>query len=124
MNPLTYCTEDDSATVHIARGRRGRAKPACGPWWKEPTPFHRVDAERPTCRICLRILGDSVGSPRVRLSTPRRNSAPPLVHVARSTDGSDLTPRCGARMVVERNYEQTADVVTCSHCLGITRRRK
>lgn len=122
MNTLAYCAEDGSSVVHIVTGTRGVAKPTCGPWWEEPTRFHRIAADRPTCRICLRILGESVGAPRIRLKAVQTNSRKPLVHLSHHGADGSHTPRCGARMVVTKDYATTSDPVTCSHCLGIARK--
>jgi hypothetical protein len=126
INPwkLAYCAEKGSSSVHIVGGRRGRAKPVCGPWWDAPTLFRRVEAERPTCRICLRVLGDSVGSPRIRLSTSLAHSVKPVVHVAHVNDFFVTVPRCGGAAVSTKRYDVTTDVVTCKACLGFTRGRK
>lgn len=115
------CKADDSPVLHITQGKRGRAKPACGPWWEGSTLFHRTGPARPTCRICLRVLGDSVGSPRIRLSTPLGNSVKPVVHVASVDEFFATVPRCGGAAVATKRYDVTADVVTCKVCLGFTR---
>lgn len=120
------CKAEDSPVLHITQGKRGRAKPACGPWWDAPTLFHRTGPARPTCRICLRVLGDNVdkGSPRIRLSTPLGNSIKPSVHVAYTTNHGHRVPRCGGAAVATKRYDVTTDVVTCKVCLGFTRGRK
>lgn len=124
MNALTYCVEDPAVTtVHIVNGARGVAKPICGPWWEGRTAFRRVAADRPTCRICLRVLGDNVdkGSPRIRLSTPLGNTVKPVVHVAHITNHGYQVPRCGGAAVAAKRYDVTTDVVTRKVCLGFTR---
>lgn len=124
MNALTYCVEDPAVTtVHIVNGTRGVAKPICGPWWEGRTAFRRVAADRPTCRICLRILGERVDkdSPRIRLSTPLGNSIKPSVHLVRYNADWSPVPRCGGAGVTTKRYDVTTDVVTCKVCLGFTR---
>lgn len=117
------CKAEDSPVLHITQGKRGRAKPACGPWWEGPTLFRRTGPARPTCRICLRVLGDNVdkGSPRIRLSTPLGNSIKPVVHVASVDEFFATVPRCGGAAVATKAYDVTTDVVTCKVCLGFTR---
>lgn len=118
---IACCAEDGSASVHIVSGSRGIAKPICGPWWADRTRFHRVDADRPTCRICLRVLGDLADSPRIRLSMSLAHSVKPVVHVAHITGHGEQVPRCGGAGVATKRYDVTTDVVTCKVCLGFTR---
>lgn len=116
----------DKGTVHVLAEGAG-TKPFCGPWWEgrdAGTVWERTTG-RPTCRICLRRLGDEPDRPKVVLSTVSpKSSRTPLIHLADPHSGRP-TPECVPRCVVDAEYRRVpADtLVTCSHCLGTAQPR-